>query len=129
MADIALTAANIRPVGFAIVEQFEAGGAVVLGEAVVLAITGKVEKTTDASDGFVGIVVSTENKGTSAASGEMVGVCLFGLVTGFRGMTPGKLAYLAGDAGELADTGTVAVGYSKDATTLMVMPALADVPS
>jgi hypothetical protein len=129
MPDLVFTAANVRAKDtFALMSQFEAAAAVELGEACELLDTGAIRKTADDSAGFEGIIVSTENKGTTAAAGEMVGVVSFGDVVGFEDLTPGALYYLSANAGNIADTGTIAIAYAVDEQTLRVMPALADRP-
>jgi len=129
VADITVTKNNIRPLDFAVVERVQVSAATENGETLALQATGKARKTSGASDGLIGIQVSTDNRSADAAADEWVGACVFGKVTGFSGLTPGQLYYLSANAGNIADTGTIAVGYAWDDTTIFVQPALADVPS
>jgi len=130
MADLVFTKENIRAKdSFTIVDPYPAEAALELGETVEALGTGTVQKTPDDSGGAGGIVVSCENRGATAAAGEMVGVATFGDVVGFEDLVPGNLYYLSANAGNIADTGSVAIGYAVDTQTLRVMPALADRPS
>jgi hypothetical protein len=128
MADLVLSATNIRPLDGAHTRQYQTSAAAELGEAVTHLETGYVEKTAGASAKFRGVIVSGSGKDSAGvvASGEDVGVCIFGPVSGFSGLTPGTLVYLSATAGNLADTGSIVVGYVENATTIFIMPAIAD---
>ena len=129
MADINLVKQRIRfGDGFCIVERKEAGETLSLGDTVVLLSDSTIVKTRNATDGIYGIVVSCENKSVSGSAGEFFGVAVFGHVVGFTTLTPGALYYLSAEAGTIADSGTIAIGYARDAETLFVMPAVADIP-
>lgn len=130
MADITFTKEEIRAGGgFALVRQYEANAAMECGETVELLGTGKVQKTAGASSGVEGVVVATSNKTASAAAGDYVSVVVFGEVNGFEDLVPGQLYYLSANAGNIADSGSIAIGYAADANTIMVSPALSDRPS
>jgi len=129
VADATLIKNNIRALDFSMVQRVQVSAATENGEALALQATGKARKTSGATDGVIGIQVSTDNRSADAAADEWVGVVTLGLVTGFTDLVPGQLYYLSANAGNIADTGTIAVGYAWDATTLHVQPALADVPS
>lgn len=129
MPDLTIGAGGLRPLIGSTVVPMIAGGTLALNDAVKIATTGKVIETTGASDKCAGLVVSTDGKDSSAATDETVGVLTFGRVAGFSGLTPGKLVYLSATAGALADSGTVAVGYTESSEVVMFMPGVTNAAS
>lgn len=134
MADISLTAANIRPLteNGAVTGMFTAGGALTIGDVVYLATDGDVEEAdanvSNAAGRGIGIVVAGPNSSTSIAAGDPVTVCLFGPVEGFSGATPGDTVYVSDTAGALADAaGTVShiMGRVISASRVWVSPSYA----
>lgn len=84
---------QVRPLGNAgtIVRNYTAASTVQLGEAVYVNASDKVAPARSNAAGTtyaIGIVVSIEGGGTSAAAEQTVGVCVFGPVSGFSGMNP-----------------------------------------
>lgn len=82
---------QVRPLPGAIVRHYPAASTVQLGEAVYVNASDKVAPARANAAGTtyaIGIVVSIEGGNTSAAAEQEVGVCVFGPVTGFSGMTP-----------------------------------------
>lgn len=125
----------VTPGPGAIVERFTLGAAMTAGEA------GNI----DSSDGTVyeadanaagrhrahGVLITDNqgngNTGGSYASGSDVGMCVFGKLYGFAGMTPGAPVYVSETAGTLTQTApdgdnACEVGYALSATVLMVCP-------
>lgn len=134
MADVTLTAADVRPLPGATIASKNAGAAVTLGWAVYIAADGDAEGA-DAdvalSSYAVGIAVSAPGGKTNLAAGERMDIALAGSrVTGYSGMTPGTLLYASVNTGRISDTrpagasGDFAfvIGIAWDATTILVQP-------
>ncbi len=135
MADITVTAADVRPLPGAVIEAYDAGGALSVGDAVYMAADGDVEEADASAAGTayaIGIVVSITNAATgatTAAAGDKVDVCTAGRVTGFSGMTPGDVLYMSDTAGALADAaGTTShkVARARSAVTIFVNPPMTE---
>ena len=133
MADVTVTATDVRPMPGAKIERFTAGGSLTVGNAVYIASDGDVEQAdadAAASAQAVGIVVSAPNGGTTASAGDAVDVVVGGGVAGFSGLTPGQLLYASTTAGAIADAAPAAasgdykwiVGRAKSATVVLVGP-------
>ncbi|MBX3081707.1 MAG: hypothetical protein KF716_08725 [Anaerolineae bacterium] len=129
MSDLTYDAKKIRPLHQATTMPPKLAAATGgLGDVVTINTSDKATKSANDSGKGLGLVVSAEHvapDGTFAANKEVV-ICVFGPVTGFSGLTPGKLVYLSATAGRLATTGTVPFGYAWDANTVFVMPGVAD---
>lgn len=131
MADLTKSVTKAAPLHQAITMRVQANASGSLLDAVTINTSGKAVKSADGSGKACYIVVAAAKHtaaGTYAAD-EWLTVVAFGPVTGFTGLTPGKLAYLAATAGVLADSGTVPVGYAVDDTTLFWMPGIANAAS
>ena len=111
MADISLTAANIRPLFEygAIVVPGTAGGSLTLGQLVYedgsagwKPADANVSGDADSARAQ-GIVVESYDGDTSIASGEAISVCLFGPVAGFSSLTAGANYYVSDNAGYISD--------------------------
>jgi|TARA_Y100000310_G_scaffold220455_1_gene221985 hypothetical protein len=138
MADITVTAADVRPLQGAITRRFTAGGTVAIGDLVYVASDGDVEKAdadAAASSIIAGVAVGTPDGGSSASAGEEVDVVVFGPVTGFSSMTAGPYAFASTTAGK-AETGAPAaasgdyvgiLGIIISATVILVNPFTYDV--
>lgn len=133
MADVTVTAKNVRLLPGAIAVSFKAGGSLNVGDAVYLASDGDVEQAdadAAASAQVIGVVVSAPNGATSAVAGDPVDVVVHGRVCGFSGLTPGALLYASTTAGKIADAAPAAssgdykwiVGRAVTATTILVAP-------
>jgi hypothetical protein len=131
--------ANVRPLNGAVVRQYEAGGAVQVGDSVYIDANDKVQKARGDSNNTVrgrGVVVAGEGvpPGTSYASGQMVAVCVLGPISGFTGMDPKLSVYVdTATAGAVTQTkptagGTFAlsIGYPLRSDVLMVAPQMTD---
>lgn len=138
MADITMSATDVRPLNGAIIRRAKAAAALAFGNAVYIAsATGDIPNVNKAAGGALatavvyGIVVSPspDNPGaTSIASGDQCDVVVFGPVAGFTGMTPGANIWLSDTAGAVADavgTKSNIVGIAESATVLFVNPLCA----
>jgi len=133
MSALTVTAANVRPLDGAVVRDFDAGEAVDPGELVYIATDGDVEladaNLSLAATRAVGVVVAVEGGKDSAASGDLVSVCMFGPVAGFSSLTPGANGYVSDTAGNIEDaTGTAGriVGFAESAIVFFVCPQMND---
>ena len=130
MADISLTAANIRALvhNGSVLRRYVAGGTITVGQLVSLSSDGFVDPADgNVADGVlarpIGIAVASNDGETSIVITEPVTVCVFGPVSGYSGMTPGDNHYLSDTAGKIADAvGTYdkIIGYAESATVLFV---------
>lgn len=135
MANITVTAKNVRPLPGAVSRRFTAGGSIDVGDSVFVASDGDVEQAQAGTASgsvatfSVGVAVSAPMGGTVAASGDPVDVVLYGPVEGFSGMTPGDVLYQSSTLGKVADAaGSVShkVGKAISATVLFVNPPLTE---
>jgi hypothetical protein len=133
MADVTVTAADVRPLPGAVVMRFNAGGTLTPGQAVYVASDGDVEAAdadAAASAIVLGIVVAGPNGKVSFSAGERVDVVVLGPVTGFSGMTPGGHAFVSTDAGDIGNAAPAGssgdyvyvVGLITAADTILVRP-------
>lgn len=128
MADITVTAADVRPLPGAMVERYDAGGTLAAGDSVYMASDGAVEEadgSASPSAYAIGIIVSGPEGKVSFVAGDALDVVVWGRVTGFSGMTPGDTLYQSDTAGALADAaGTVShqVGKARSATVAFIQP-------
>lgn len=133
MADVTVTAADVRPLAGALVRRFTAGGAISMGNLVYIASDGDVEAAdADAAASAIaaGIAVSTPDGGAAAVAGERVDVVMLGPVAGFASLTPGIHLFASTTAGAIADAAPAgssgdyvyAVGVAESATTVFVRP-------
>lgn len=131
MADIAVTAALVRPLRGAITRRAIAGEAITFGQTVYISSYSgdlpvvSIADANAAGKGNVwGIAVasSTALAGSSIASGEACDVVVFGPVAGFT-MTSGNTIYQSNTAGAGADAaGTLAcvIGLAESPQVLFV---------
>lgn len=129
MANVTVTAKNVRPLNGAKCFPFNAGGSGAIGDLVYLASDGDVEITDASSAGTaaaIGVVVAAGTQGSlTFAAGDRVAVCRYGPVAGFSGGTPGALSYVSNDAGKVEDAAgdtSRVVGRLDSATVLFVNP-------
>jgi len=137
MADVTVTAADVRPLPGAVVRRYDAGGTVTAGMAVYLASDGDVEAADadgEASVRAIGIAVAGPDGKTSFASADRLDVVTLGPVTGFSSLTPGGLMYSSVTAGKLADAAATAaddyiwvIGYAESAANVYVAPWTYDI--
>jgi hypothetical protein len=131
MADVTITAADVRPLNGCIIRRFTAGGTIPVGAPVYLSAAD----TVSAADGSavstswaIGVLVAVANPATAgqAASGEYVDVVLKGPVAGYStNMAQNALYYVDDDAGVISDTAgtrTTIIGIGLSASVLMVSP-------
>jgi predicted RecA/RadA family phage recombinase len=130
MADLTVTAADVRPLPGCKIRRFTAGAAIDVGNPVYLSAADTVQETDGsaaATAACIGVVVATAPTAastTAAAEGEQVDVCLLGPVAGYT-CTYGKYYYVDDDAGVMADaagSASVVVGLGLSASVLLVRP-------
>jgi hypothetical protein len=133
MADLTVTAANVRPLPGAVVIKLEAAAAIDIGTPVYLSAAGEVtecDASVLASSQAIGVVVGVTNgaSATAAADGESVDVCVFGPIAGCD-TTYNALYYVDDDAGVMADaagTDSCIVGIGLGNDKLLVRPQQVD---
>lgn len=119
----------------AIIKNFVAGGALVVGDAVYVNASDQVLQAdangaSEAIARAIGVVVAAPNAygETAIASGQNCSVCVHGIVRGFTGMTPGGQVYVSKTAGDLTQTAPTTpayqypVGYALKTDALFVQP-------
>ena len=129
MADITVTAADVRPLPGAKTRRFTAGETITPGQPVYLSASDTVSLAdgSSVSTSFaIGIVVGGQDGQTSFAAGEKVDVCYDGPVAGFAtNLAYNTLAYVDDDAGIMATTTgtkTTIVGIGLSTAVLLVKP-------
>lgn len=138
MADIAFTAAQIKPLTFngAVLRNFTAGGTITVGHLVYVAADGHVEEA-DANAGTpaeqaIGIAVESYDGETTITAGNPVTVCVFGPVSGYSGMTPGDILWVSDTVGRIADAAATfdrIIGRAESAGVVFVDPVLSEAAS
>lgn len=131
MADLAITAALVRPLEGCVIRRFTAGEAMTPGQPVYMSGNDTVslcDASAVATNRCIGLVISNSNGAVSFAAGERVDVVLFGPVVGFSAnLAANTLVYTDDDAGVLADaagTKTTIVGVGLNTSTLLVRPQI-----
>jgi len=132
MGDISSTAADVRPLGGAIVRRGTAGGTLAPGQAVYLdGANGwkAADADAEASSQARGIAVSGEDGASSMSDGDTIDIVTHGPVTGFASMTPGGAVFVSTTAGAMDQTAPAAagdypfaVGWAESAATIYVDP-------
>lgn len=141
MADITVTAANVRPLNGAVIRRGEAGGSGSVGDLVYLDGTnGWKQADADASQAAAmgrGVVVAVGSEGaTTFADGDKIDILVFGPFEGAESMTPGGVVYNSSTAGAMADAAPAEtgddwdfiVGWAESASVIFFHPQTA-VPS
>lgn len=134
MADIAVTAASVRPLKGAITRRGVAGGALVPGEAVYLDGANGWKKA-DADDVAQaqarGVVISDGVGSVAFVTGQTVDIVVYGPVTGYAAMTPGAVEHVSTTAGAIVEAKPATagdfpfvIGWAESATTLFVAPQI-----
>lgn len=132
MADITVTAADVRPLPGAIIERYDLGEAADVGEIVYLASDGDVEQTDASAAGTaygIGVIVALHHGGTIGAAGDTADVVVWGRVTGFSGMTIHDVLYISNTKGALADAAgdnSHKFARARSATTIFVQPPMTE---
>ena len=135
MADITVTAADVRPLPGARTRDFDAGGSGNVGDYVYIASDGDVEQTDASAAGTtygVGVVVAiggSSSGRTAFVAGDRVTVVYDGPVTGFSGMTPHDVLYTSNTAATLGDAAgdnSHKAGRALSATVLLLIPAVSE---
>lgn len=140
MANLAVTAQNVRPLDGAVTRPFIAGGTLSLGDTFYISgysgdkgVIQRADANVSAATARVrGLVVAIGAGKTTAASGDAVTGCVFGPVAGFSGLTPGAQGYQSDDAGKIEDAVGAFdrfVGYAEAPTVFFVAPVLSDAAS
>lgn len=129
MANLAVTAANVRPLDGSVTRGFNLGGAAAPGDPVYVASDGDVERAdanvSNATAAVRGLVVAIQGGKAVGAAGDRATVCVFGPVAGFTGLTPGAPGYVSNDVGKLEDAAGAferIAGYAESATVFFVNP-------
>lgn len=130
MADIAVTAANVRPLNGAVIRRGTAGGTITPGMAVYLDGTSgwkAADADAIASGKALGIALADGSGAVSFASGQVIDICVYGPVTGFAAMTPGANEFVSTTAGAVCDAASAVagdlqymIGWAEQATVLFV---------
>lgn len=132
MADITLTAANVRALPGAVIRRMFASDTVGIGQPVYVSGNGTVavaDGSAVATSFAIGIAVSTPDGGSDVSANEAVDVCVFGPVAGYSGMTGGELVYCSDTAGTLSNsagdsTKDTVLGICLDDDVLLVNPQI-----
>lgn len=117
----------------AIVNQYVAGVALTVGEAVYIDSAGLAQKaiaSAELTGTTVGIIADAPNRygETTIPAGQYAAVTIMGPVWGYTGLVPGTVYYVdKTTAGDLTDTAPTsayqfAVGRAIDVDTIFVMP-------
>lgn len=131
MADVTITAADVRPLPGCITRRYVAGGTIPVGAPVYLSAADTVSAAdaTDATASFaIGVLVAVMNPATAgqAASGEYCDVVHLGPVAGYStNMAQNALFYVDDDAGVISTatgTKTTIIGIGLSASVLYVRP-------
>lgn len=141
MADITVTAADVRALKGAITRKAVAGEALTVGNVVYISsYSGTLPAVSKILGGAVatcnpfGVVVAgpPTSASTTVASGDVCDVVAFGPVAGFSGMTSGATVWASDTAGVAATavgTKSGIVGLAESPTVLFVRPGLFAVSS
>ena len=132
MANVTVTSANVSALpenGAVMWPPVHAGGTVTIGYLVYVDSNGAVQHAdadvSAATASAIGIAVESFDGETSVASGNPVGVCVFGPVSGFSDLTPGADYYVSDTVGRISDAaGTCSrlIGKAVNANVLWVHP-------
>ncbi|MBN2389899.1 MAG: hypothetical protein JXR84_04205 [Anaerolineae bacterium] len=133
MGDIAKTAANVRPLGGAIVRRGTLKSASIApGDAVYLDGTNGWELAdadAEASAQARGVVVGLPDGAVTSVAGDVADIVVHGPVEGYASMTPGGAAFVSTTAGAIDQTAPAtagdypfAIGWAESATVLFVNP-------
>lgn len=131
MADITITAADVRPLPGCIIRRFVAGGTISVGQPVYLSAADTISRAdaTDVTASFaIGVLVAVMDPATAgqAASGEYCDVVLAGPVAGYStNMAHNILLYVDDDAGVISTatgTATTIIGIGLSASVMHVHP-------
>lgn len=135
MADVTITAADVRPLPGCIMRRFVAGGTIPVGAPVYLSAADTVsacDASVAATNFCIGVVVAVMNPATAgqAASGEYVDVVMEGPVAGYStNMAHNAIFYTDNHAGVIATTAgdkDTIIGIGLSASVLYVHPIWID---
>jgi hypothetical protein len=135
MADLTVTAVDVRPLTNAITRKAVANEAMTVGDAVYIdgssgnqPTVKKILSAVLATGNLYGVVVAgdpAKEGATAIAIGDTVDVCVYGPVTGFSGATAGGFVWGSDNAGKLADavgTKSTIAGVMETPTILFLRP-------
>jgi hypothetical protein len=131
MADVTVTAADVKPLVASKVININLGAEIDLGEAVFIASDGDIELADAAgaaSTRAIGVLASAPRGQTTGYAGDRGDVVVYGPVGGFTGLTPGQLLYSSVTAGAIANAVPAAtnykwiIGFALSSTVLFVNP-------
>lgn len=135
MADVTITAADVRPLPGCIIRRFVAGGTIGVGQPVYLSAADTIsaaDGSTAATSFAIGVLVAVMDPATAgqAASGEYCDVVLEGPVAGYStNMAHNAMFYVDDDAGVIATsagTKDTIIGIGLSASVLHVHPIWID---
>lgn len=112
------TAANIKPLGGAVVRRGTLGATTAAGEIVELQSDGYWDPANAAA-----VIMNGGIALQAGVSGEVVDIVVFGPVKCLTGATPGAIVYVSDTAGEPAETAgtkSAVIGFAESATVLFV---------
>jgi hypothetical protein len=133
MADIAVTALNVRPLNGAVIRRGTLKSAdIAPGHAVYLDGANGWELAdadADASSRARGIVVSLPDGAVASVAKDKADICVFGPVEGYTAMTAGGVVFVSTTAGRMDQTAPAAsgrypfaIGWAESATAIFVNP-------
>jgi len=135
MADLTVTAANVRPLDGSTNRRVVLGGAMTVGDIYYISGSDNGRPVVQKADGdgttavasVRGILVSLENGKSTGVSGDVGDGVTFGPVAGFSSLTAGAKGYVSDTAGKIADaagTNRRRVGYAESDTVFYIAPEL-----
>jgi hypothetical protein len=118
---IVCTAANVRPIGKYISCRVVSNATITAGQVVYHNGTGLTQADGDAAGtaNCMGIALQ------GGSSGDYLDVLIQGRVTGWAGLTAGKIEYVSDEAGEVVEThgtATFGVGWAVSTSDIYVNP-------
>lgn len=137
--EVTVTAADVRPLGEALIRRAIAAHALAFGDPVYISsysgnlpVVSKTSGNAVATANPFGVVVSGGLANTTIAANEAVDVVVLGAVTGFSGMTSGSTIWVSDTTGRLSSvvgTKSGVVGVAESPATVFVRPGLFAVSS
>jgi len=137
MADVTVTAADVKPLPGAVVRRYDADATLYAGNAVYLKSDGEVAQAdadTAANARAIGLAVAGPEGKTTFLAGDALDVVVGGPVAGFSSLTPGTYLFSSTTAGAIADAAATTqadyiwvIGYAEAAARMYVQPWTDDI--
>jgi hypothetical protein len=137
MADVTVTAADVKPLPGAVVRRYAADATLYAGNAVYLKSDGEVAQVdadAAASARAIGIAVAGPEGKTTFLAGDALDVVVGGPLAGFSSLTPGGYLFASTTAGAIANAAATAsgdyiwaIGYAEAAARMFVQPWTYDI--